>query len=165
MPGPLDGQQNGQPQQRAILKRSECGRVHPRLTKFVTHERLRQYVQDRLSGVVLDREGRKPLGPKWNDKNKPRRGDRRWVQAWSPEQIAHRLPADFPDDDYMRISHEAIYQALYVDSRGALKRELVYCLDSSDRRNDRAYEASCKSATVAVRSVGVSSPGSCVVAH
>jgi IS30 family transposase len=50
------------------------------------------------------------------------------VQGWSPEQIAHRLKADFPDDESMRISHEAIYQALYVESRGALKRELVYCL-------------------------------------
>jgi len=50
------------------------------------------------------------------------------VQAWSPEQIACRLPVDFPDDESMRISHEAIYQALYIESRGALKRELVACL-------------------------------------
>jgi transposase, IS30 family len=35
---------------------------------------------------------------------------------------------DFPDDASMRISHEAIYQALFVESRDALKRELVYCL-------------------------------------
>jgi IS30 family transposase len=38
------------------------------------------------------------------------------------------LKVDFPDDESMRISHEAIYQALYVESRGALKRELVSCL-------------------------------------
>jgi IS30 family transposase len=50
------------------------------------------------------------------------------VTAWSPEQIAGRLKADFPDDESMRISHEAICQALYVESRGALKRELVPCL-------------------------------------
>jgi transposase, IS30 family len=50
------------------------------------------------------------------------------VAAWSPEQISHRLVVDFPDDESMRISHEAIYQALYVQSRGALKRELVACL-------------------------------------
>ena len=59
---------------------------------------------------------------------------RAWVQAkledqqWSPEQIARRLPEEFPDDESMRISHEAIYQALYVQGRGALRRELTACL-------------------------------------
>ncbi len=48
--------------------------------------------------------------------------------AWSPEQIANRLKVDFPDDESMRISHEAIYQALFIEGRGALKRELVACL-------------------------------------
>ena len=48
--------------------------------------------------------------------------------AWSPQQIAQRLRLDFPDDSTMRISHEAIYQALYVQSRGALKRESTACL-------------------------------------
>src|SRR6202789_692015 len=50
--------------------------------------------------------------------------------AWSPEQIPRRLPLDFPDDDSMRISHEAIYQSLYVQGRGALRRELSACLRS-----------------------------------
>jgi IS30 family transposase len=48
--------------------------------------------------------------------------------AWSPQQIAERLRLDHPDDTTMRISHEAIYQALYVQGRGALKRELTQCL-------------------------------------
>ena len=99
----------------------------PKTAKLVGNERLRVYVQDRLSGAVRGRRGRAmgPAGPNWNGKNKPRRGDRRWVQGWSPEQIAARLVVDFPDDESMRISHEAIYQALFVQSRGALKRELV----------------------------------------
>ena len=50
------------------------------------------------------------------------------MQSWSPEQIANRLRVDFADDESMRISHEAIYQALYVEGRAALQRELVACL-------------------------------------
>jgi IS30 family transposase len=46
----------------------------------------------------------------------------------SPEQIAGRLPIEFPDDESLRVSHEAIYQALYVFGRGGLRRELTKCL-------------------------------------
>jgi IS30 family transposase len=102
----------------------------PKTAKLVANERLRTYVQDRLAGVVRADDGRTvgPPGPAWKGRNKPHRGDRRWVQGWSPEQIARRLRVEFADDEAMRISHEAIYQALYVQSRGALKRELVACL-------------------------------------
>src|SRR4051794_12183615 len=103
----------------------------PKAAKLVANDRLRDYVQDRLAGVVRRPDGTPasgPVTPQWKGRNKPRRADRRWTTAWSPEQIAHRLPVDFPDDEGMRISHEAIYQALYVQSRGALKRELVTCL-------------------------------------
>ena len=50
------------------------------------------------------------------------------AESWSPEQITGRLREDFPDDESMRVSHEAIYQALYVQGRGALRRELTVCL-------------------------------------
>jgi IS30 family transposase len=49
-------------------------------------------------------------------------------QRWSPEQIARRIVLEHPDDEGMRISHEAIYQALYVQGRGGLRRELHGCL-------------------------------------
>ena len=50
------------------------------------------------------------------------------MKAWSPEQISNRLPIDFPDDLSMRISHEAIYQSLFIEGRGGLRRELILCL-------------------------------------
>lgn len=102
----------------------------PKPAKLATNDRLRSYVQERLSGRLISPNGDVlgPEGPAWKGRNKPHRGDRRWVQAWSPEQISNRLKIDFPDDPDMRISHEAIYQALYVEDRGGLKRELVACL-------------------------------------
>jgi transposase, IS30 family len=70
----------------------------PKIAKLVLHPPLRDWVQDRLA------------------------------EQWSPEQIARRLPEAFPDDERMRISHEAIYQSLFVQGRGALRRELTACL-------------------------------------
>jgi IS30 family transposase len=102
----------------------------PKTAKLVANPQLRAYVQERLAGQIRHPDGSTVGGPQtvWKGRNKPHRGDRRWAQAWSPEQIANRLRIEFPDDASMRISHEAIYQALYVQGRGALKRELVACL-------------------------------------
>ncbi|MBE1573938.1 IS30 family transposase [Amycolatopsis roodepoortensis] len=52
----------------------------------------------------------------------------RLLQEWSPGQITARLAMEFPDRPEMRVSHETIYQSLYVQSRGALRRELTACL-------------------------------------
>ena len=102
----------------------------PKAAKLAVNEPLRRYVEDRLSGAVRRPDGTRAEGPqvRWIGRRHGRRQDRRWATAWSPEQIANRLRADFPDDDSMRISHEAIYQALYVQGRGALRRELTACL-------------------------------------
>jgi IS30 family transposase len=72
----------------------------PKPSKLATCAPLRDYVSDKLA---------KPT-------------------QWSPEQIARRLRRDFPHDERMRISHEAIYQGIYVQGRGALRRELASCL-------------------------------------
>ena len=47
---------------------------------------------------------------------------------WSPQQIAARLICDYPDDLDIRVSHETIYRTLFVQARGALRKELTACL-------------------------------------
>jgi IS30 family transposase len=110
--------------------KAERAARRPKTAKLAANDRLRGYVQDRLDGQVP-----KPAAPAGSRSRarRPGRGrgrgrPRRWVRAWSPEQIANRLRVDFPDDESMRVSHEAIYQALYVQGRGALRRELTACL-------------------------------------
>ncbi len=102
----------------------------PNPARLATHARPRDYVQDRLAGVIATPRGSAVPTPmvEWKSRRRGRRQHRRWGRAWSPEQIARRLPLDFPDDLTMRISHEAIYQALYIQGRGALRRELTACL-------------------------------------
>lgn len=102
----------------------------PKAAKLATNPELRSYVQERLAGAVVAVGGAAIPGPAvpWKGRRHGRRQDRRWGKAWSPQQIAERLRLDHPDDRTMRISHEAIYQALYVQGRGALKRELTQCL-------------------------------------
>ena len=70
-----------------------------------------------------------------------RRGLRRRAQVesllheqWSPQQISARLGVDYPDDPEMRVSHETIYRSLFVQTRGALRKELTTCLRSGRTR-------------------------------
>jgi transposase, IS30 family len=86
----------------------------PEHAKLATNAGLRRYLQDRLSVKVVTPAGKAIAGPEvaWNGRRHGPRRRRRSSRAWSPEQIAHRLPIDFPEDTSMRIGHEAIYQAL-----------------------------------------------------
>jgi transposase, IS30 family len=72
--------------------------ARPKPVKLATHPRLRGWVAHHLA------------------------------RQWSPRQIAATLALVFPDQPDMRISHETIYQSLFVQSRGALRRELTECL-------------------------------------
>ena len=109
---------------------AERSALRPKTAKLATNLALRSYVEDKLAGVVHTNCGTAVPGPSvsWNGRRHGPRRDRGWAGAWSREQIAIRLIIDFPNDETMRISHEAIYQALYVQGRGALRRELTACL-------------------------------------
>jgi IS30 family transposase len=81
-----------------------AARARPKQSKLVSNHNLRQAVHNGLS------------------------------RRLSPEQISHRLVKDFPDDEGMRVSHETIYQALYFQARGGLKREVAQALRSGRTR-------------------------------
>jgi IS30 family transposase len=119
---------------RAITAQWHANRAaqRPKPGKLTANPALRDYVQDRLAGLIATPDGIAFDGPVvvWKGRRAVHRQSRRWSTAWSPEQIARRLTLDFPEDPTMRISHEAIYQALYIQGRGALKRELSACLRS-----------------------------------
>ena len=72
----------------------------PKRAKLATNVALQRYVQDRLAGKVATPAGKIIAGPEvaWKARRHGPRQHRRWSRAWSPEQIAHRLPIDFPDD-------------------------------------------------------------------
>jgi IS30 family transposase len=81
-----------------------------KVSKLAANDALRDYVQDRLAGMITAPDGETVPGPqvRWIGRRHGRRQDRRWAKSWSPEQISNRLRVDFPDDESMRISHEAL---------------------------------------------------------
>lgn len=98
--GPRPDRPSGRVRYRATTAedRAQTRARRPKTAKLAAHPRLRREVQDGLTA------------------------------GWSPEQIRARLAREFGDDPEMRVSHETIYQSLYVQGRGALRRDLTRCL-------------------------------------
>ncbi|MFI6158314.1 IS30 family transposase [Kitasatospora sp. NPDC051170] len=65
-------------------------------------------------------------------------------ERWSPEQICHALRAQFPDRPEMHVVHETVYQALYIQGRGELRRELAGALRSGRARRVPHRQANCR---------------------
>jgi IS30 family transposase len=88
----------------AAQRQAAALRARPKTAKLVTNTTLANYVQAGLD------------------------------QRWSPEQISHALREDYPDDGQMRVSTETIYQALYLQARGGLRREVAAALRTGRAR-------------------------------
>ncbi|KRE59303.1 hypothetical protein ASG92_04695 [Arthrobacter sp. Soil736] len=88
----------------AAQRKSVARRARPKTAKLAGESDLRDYVKDKL------------------------------LIRWSPEQISHTLIEEFPDKPEMRVSTETIYQALYVQARGGLKREIQAALRTGRTR-------------------------------
>lgn len=86
-------------------------RLRPKDSKLAQDGPLRQYVADKLR------------------------------ERWSPEQICHALVIEFPDDESMRVSPETIYQAIYVQARGGLRREVALALRTGRTRRRKPHRS------------------------
>ena len=85
-------------------RKATARRTRPKTAKLAAESNLRDYVKDKL------------------------------LLRWSPEQISHTLVEEFPDTPEMRVSPETIYQALYIQARGGLKREIQAALRTGRTR-------------------------------
>ena len=112
----------------------QLGRARSTVTREIA--RHRRSHQSKLGGYRAStahwraqRDARRPKAAKLKDNAELRarvQGD--LGKKWSPREITARLRLEFPDRPEMRVSHETIYQSLYVQSRGALRRDLTKCL-------------------------------------
>jgi hypothetical protein len=121
----------GGPEYRATAQwRADRLLRRPKAAKLAQNEVLRCYVHDRLQAWSLrlmeERSGFLRCRGKHADRDAGSTGSGRWRGARN--RLLRRVPFDFPAGDSMRISHEAIYQALYAQGRGALRRELTSSL-------------------------------------
>ncbi|MFG2884252.1 IS30 family transposase [Streptomyces sp. NPDC048297] len=104
----------------AAQSRADARRPRPKPGRIGHNPELRDFIQDHLT------------------------------RRWSPEQICHALRRGFPDRPEMHVTHETVYQALYVQGRGELRRELAKALRTGRARR-RPHRQSNKRQTRAVK--------------
>jgi IS30 family transposase len=114
---------------RAIAARLAPGRSASTVSREVRRNSVRGVYRGQLAGRQARLRARRPKPAKLAVNGELRE----WVQArlelrWSPEQVSAALRREFPGRAEMRVSAETIYQSIYVQGRGALRRELAACL-------------------------------------
>ena len=126
---------HGAPEYRATTARwhADPPSRWPKPAKLAVNLILRDYAQDRLAGMIARPDGVPLVGPKVVWKGRPACIDSTDAgrRHGALEQISRRLRLDFPEDETMCMSDEAIYQGLYAQGREALRRELSACLRTS----------------------------------
>jgi IS30 family transposase len=111
---------------RRIARR--LGRAPSTISRDVAWSGRGGYRAWRADSGAIER-GRRPKPAKLAVDSRLRRAVERGLRAdWSPQQIAARLISEYPEDMTMRVSHETIYRTLFVQARGALRKELTVCL-------------------------------------
>jgi len=111
---------------RAIAKR--LGRAPSTISREVAWNGRHRYRAWRADSEAISR-GQRPKPAKLAVDSRLCRAVERGLRAqWSPQQIAARLISDYPNDLTMRVSHETIYRTLFIQARGALRKELTTCL-------------------------------------
>ncbi len=111
---------------RAIARR--LGRAASTISREVAHMGRGAYRACQADKAAIERAGRpKPAKLAVNTQLR-REVERGLLQLWSPQQISARLVSDYPEDPEMRVSPETIYKTLFVQGRGALRKELAACL-------------------------------------
>jgi len=111
---------------RAIAKR--LGRAPSTISREVAWNGRHRYRAWRADSEAISR-GQRPKPAKLAVDSRLCRAVERGLRAqWSPQQIAARLISEYPDDLTMRVSHETIYRTLFIQARGALRKELTTCL-------------------------------------
>jgi IS30 family transposase len=119
------------------LERGQGVRAIARLTGRDKGAISREIRRNRLEGrpyravaaqTMAEQRARRPKPRKLEHERLRERVEQDLQDKWSPQEIAGRLRREFPDDEAMQVSHETIYRALFVQGRGALRRELTVCL-------------------------------------
>jgi IS30 family transposase len=127
------------------------GRSVSTLTREVARNGGRARYRAWQAETAAARRARRPKPAKLALHTRLRRAvERRLLQRWSPQQIAARLVIDYPRDHTMRVSHETIYQTLFVQARGALRKELTSCLRTR-RTQRRAHQRTAYSGRGQIR--------------
>jgi IS30 family transposase len=118
------------------------GRAPSTVCREVNENGGRQHYQALVVDRGAQRRALRPRRAKLSRCRRPRSTAERKLEArWSPEQISARLALSYPNDPAMRVSHETIYQSLFVQGRRALRKELHTSLRSGlvDAQDPRAW--------------------------